>query len=94
MRYASLPVNQLGTWASFNDVELFGAEVRTQIIDDDGNDKGGGLLATSQHDASETLLKIPTDIVLSRHQVDNCAKVDSGLRELLRALPTLTEVGD
>ena len=94
MKYGSLPIGQLGAWASINGLELFGAEVKTQIIDDDANDKGGGLLARSQHASSETLLKIPADLVLSRTQVEDCAKVDGRLRELLGALPTLTEVGD
>ena len=94
MRHDSLPVAQLGAWASINDVELFGAEVKAHIIDDVGNDKGGGLVATKEHASSETLLKIPADIILSRNRVEGCAKVDGRLRELLEALPTLTEVGD
>ena len=96
MKYASLPTSQLVPWALLNNVELRGIKVEADILDANGNSKGGGLVATADHNEVEPLLIVPRDITVSKSSIADCARTDYKLRELLEALDgsDLIQVGD
>lgn len=85
MQYASLPTSQLAAWATLNNVALHGVKVEHDIVEH-GNNKGGGIIATANHDEGDILLVVPQDIVVSKQQIADCARADARLRELLDAL--------
>jgi hypothetical protein len=95
MQYTSLPTSQLAAWANMNSIELYGVKIEPHITDEDGKDKGGGLIATSARGEGEQLLLVPSDMVVSKQQVTACARTDTRLSELLEALhdTALGEVG-
>lgn len=93
MKQASLPLQDLQTWCHFNDVQLLGASIETNIVSEDGTDKGGGLVAKAQYGSGEPLAAIPLDLVLSKERVEECAKADKDLRELIEAAASLFQVG-
>jgi hypothetical protein len=93
MKTASLAVENLCAWAHFNGVRLFEASVEQLIIGEDGHDKGGGLLATAEHGPGQPFLAVPIDLVLSKERVEQCAKTDQHLKELIDAVPSLSQVG-
>ena len=95
MHYASLSTLQLSSWATLNNVELRGIKVESDMVDEDGITKGGGLLATAEHSDSEPVLVVPHDLIISKQQVIDCARTDVRLRELLEALSNseLIQVG-
>lgn len=97
MKYTSLPIGELQTWAHFNDVVFNNIIVTENITSKDGIDKGAGLLAAagfSDHGASqEVLLTVPADLVLSKETVYLCAKADLRLQEILDAVGNFAEVG-
>lgn len=86
MQYASLSTSQLSSWALLNNIELYGLKVESDIFDEDGSSKGGGLVATAEHSGGEPILTVPHDIVISKEQISNCARADATLRELLATL--------
>lgn len=93
MRYASIPPDQLQSWALLNDAELRGISISTSIITENGVNKGGGLLSTASHEFEETLLSIPHELILTKEAVMMCAKTDRHLRDLVEALPDFIQVG-
>lgn len=93
MRQASLPVQNLQAWSHFNHVRLFEALIQPHIIGEGGRDKGGGVQANGDHAAGDVLVAVPFELVLSKERVEQCAKADQGLRELVEAAPSLFQVG-
>jgi hypothetical protein len=93
MILGNLATPALQSWAVLNDVEFPAATVAVNILDRDGNSKGGGLVATRDVSAGEVLLKVPKDLIVSREQVGQCAKVDATLRQLLAAVEPFAKVG-
>lgn len=84
MQHPHLPITALPAWSKLNDVKFLDIEVQ------DLKTKGFGLItcrALSSEDASDvtTLMTVPRDLVLSSEAVDEYAKVDAHLRELLDA---------
>ncbi len=93
MRQASLSLQNLRAWSHFNDVRLFEASINQSIIGKDGTDKGGGLLAQAEHGPGQPFLAVPLELVLSKERVEQCAKADQHLKELIDAAPSLFQVG-
>lgn len=93
MKYASVPTDQLQPWAVLNDVELRGVKISPAIITDDGVDKGGGLLSTTEHESEDILLSIPKDLILCKENVLQSAKTDKHLREVTEVLSDFIQVG-
>lgn len=97
MRYSSLPILELQTWARFNGVIFNNIVVADNITSKDGIDKGAGLLAAAGFPDSgvsqEVLLTVPADLVLSKETVHLCAKADLHLKEILDAVGDFAEVG-
>lgn len=93
MLYGNLPIGSLRAWALLNNIELPAARVELDVLDKDGTSKGGGLVADRNVSAGDILLKVPGELILSREQVQQCAKVDSTLRELLTAVEVFAKVG-
>ncbi|ETI20539.1 hypothetical protein G647_08576 [Cladophialophora carrionii CBS 160.54] len=89
MRQASLPLENLRTWAHFNDVRLFEASIEPRIVGEDGNEKGGGLQADAEHGPGKPFVAVPLDLVLSKERVEQCAKADQHLKGLIEAAPSL-----
>ena len=93
MRDGHLDTESLPAWAVLNDIQLPAARVTRNILDSDGNSKGGGLVATRDVSAGAILLKVPSELIVSRGQVDQCAKVDCTLRTILDAAESFAKVG-
>lgn len=93
MKQASLPLQNLQAWAHFNNVRLFEASTQAHIIGEGGIDKGGGLQADGDHGPGEPFVAVPLELVLSKARVEQCAKEDQHLRELVEAVPSLFQVG-
>lgn len=97
MRYDSLPIEQLHTWAQFNGVAFSNITVAPNVTGKDGVDKGAGLIASvgfSEDSAThDILLAVPADLILSREAVILCAKADSQLKEILHAVGDFAQVG-
>jgi hypothetical protein len=94
MKYSSLPTAHLANWAVLNNVELHEVKIEADIVED-GNSKGGGVLATAAHNEADVLITVPRDIVISKEQITDCSRTDARLRELLDALEdsVLIQVG-
>ncbi|KIW13939.1 hypothetical protein PV08_06720 [Exophiala spinifera] len=90
MRQISLPLEHLAKWSQLNGVQLFDVAVDPHIIEN-GVDKGGGLLAKTDHEEAQTLLSVPLDLVLSKDTVSEAAKADKNLRELIEATASLVQ---
>jgi hypothetical protein len=97
MKYASLPIEELHTWAQFNGVAFNNIAIAKNIASKDGVDKGAGLVATTGFSDSgasqQVLLTVPADLVLSKETVHLCAKADLQLNEVLVAVGSFAEVG-
>ena len=93
MRHASLGVDNLRAWSHLNDVKFFDASVEARILGEDGSNKGGGLLANAEHGPGQPFLAVPLELVLSKERVEQCAKSDGHLKELIDAAPSLFQVG-
>ncbi|KIW22547.1 uncharacterized protein PV07_12425 [Cladophialophora immunda] len=91
MRHVSLPLEDLKVWAHFNDVQLFETSIEPHIVREDGNDKGGGLLATGEHGPGQPLVAVPHELVLSKERVEQYAKADQSLKELVEAAASLVQ---
>ncbi|EAW07477.1 SET domain-containing protein [Aspergillus clavatus NRRL 1] len=95
MRRDYLPVESLPSWAKLNSVSIDGVTFQ-KLHADDGTDKGSAIIATEQKgngldtDEAEaeatTLLRVPSDLVLSLELVHQHAKTDHYLREVLDAV--------
>lgn len=92
MRQTSLPLENLRAWSHFNDVRLFQCAIEPHIISENGTDKGGGLVAEADHGEGEPLTAVPLELVLSKERVEECAKSDPDLRELIEAAVSLFQV--
>jgi hypothetical protein len=93
MKYTALPLNSLPAWARLNDVHLSDVSIETQIIGSSSNGKGGGLVSTAKHTAAQPLIAVPLDMVLSKERVEQCAKADKDLQQLIEATSNLFQVG-
>lgn len=93
MLYGNLPTESLRAWALLNNVDLQAVQVVQDILDQDGTSKGGGLVADRNVSAGDVLLKVPGELIVSRDQVEQCAKVDLTLREVLTAVEGFAKVG-
>lgn len=93
MKYESLPLSRLQDWAELNNVEFRKSTVSGQIVTEDGLEKGGGLIATSDHEEGDTLLRVPENLILNRVRIDEYAKSDHHLREVLHAVGVFAQVG-
>ncbi|KAK4934586.1 hypothetical protein LTR10_024189 [Elasticomyces elasticus] len=91
MRQTSLPLENLQAWSRFNNVRLFDVAVEAHIIADNGDDHGGGLLSKAEHTEAQPLVAVPIELVLSKERVEEAAKVDKSLKELIEAVPTLVQ---
>ncbi|KAG9236231.1 hypothetical protein BJ875DRAFT_237772 [Amylocarpus encephaloides] len=83
MHRQTLPLAALSVWSKLNDVSFF--DVNTQDL---GDAKGTALVTRRKLNSKETfekptLMIVPHDLILSAELVDECAKVDHHLRELL-----------
>jgi hypothetical protein len=92
MRYGFFPIKNLQTWAALNGVGLSAASIKAEILDDQGNSKGGGLVASKDVAAGEAILRIPAELMLSIEQVEQCMKADSTLQRIMEAA-TFAKVG-
>jgi hypothetical protein len=92
MKYGSLPISSLQAWGTLNGVDLPAANIEAEILDNEGNSKGGGLVATRDVAAGESLLRIPAELILSIEQVEQCMKADSTLQRIMEAA-TFAKVG-
>lgn len=99
MKREFLPIETLPSWAVLNDVSADGVAFRRLRSLEDGTDKGSAIVATRDRrdDGSglspQVLLTIPLDMVLSLQSVENHAKSDGSLREVLDAVGDYGRVG-
>ncbi|KAH0848981.1 hypothetical protein AYO21_07490 [Fonsecaea monophora] len=91
MRQSSLPLEDLHVWAHFNDVQLLETSIEPHIIREDGTDKGGGLLAKGEHGQGKPLVAVPRELVLSKERIEQYAKADQSLKELIEAAALLVQ---
>lgn len=102
MKHEFLPVEALPAWARLNGVALSGVTFR-QLQAEDGTDKGCAIVAAEEEGTGqvpsegedskpEVLLQIPSDLILSLEAVDNYAKADRYLGEVLEAVGNLRRV--
>ena len=96
MRRECLPIEQLQAWSLLNDVKLANAAVAANITGKDGTNKGAGLVATEAipRQAFESLLlTVPADLIVSKNRVEQVARTDKYLREILIATGEWAQVG-
>ncbi|KKK13472.1 hypothetical protein ARAM_002313, partial [Aspergillus rambellii] len=95
MKRNSFPIEALAPWARLNGVSTHEVAFR-KLQAEDGTDKGGAIVATGDILPSESgnevsleaqvLLKVPSDMILSYEMVENHAKSDRYLRDVLDVL--------
>ncbi|KAJ6181024.1 hypothetical protein N7519_011485 [Penicillium mononematosum] len=89
MRREYIPIESLPAWQRLNGVVVQGIAVHKLGSDQHGGDKGSALIATeaqmsSENDAKpKVLLQVPSELVLSLETVQNHAKTDRYLRDVL-----------
>lgn len=92
MKRECLPIESLPVWLRLNGVSFNGVVVQRLESDELGMDKGFGLVATEEKTSSDDdtalaiLIQVPLDLVLSMESVQNYAKSDHSLREVLDAV--------
>ncbi|KAJ5351323.1 hypothetical protein N7452_000297 [Penicillium brevicompactum] len=92
MKREYLPLRTLPAWQRLNGVVLSGIEFQQLGSDENGADKGSGIVATESKFSSESdtnpeiLLQIPSDLIISLETVQNHAKSDPYLRDVLEAI--------
>ena len=91
MKRLYLPIEQLSAWAKLNGVMFHGCEAKR--ITADGIACGSGLFATAAHEEHEILVSVPQEIVLTPDRVEQHAKLDKHLREVLAACGEFGRVG-
>jgi hypothetical protein len=89
MKRDYLPVDSLLTWTKLNNITVKG--VTFKKIQSDGIDKGSAIVATEENSqgedaSSDYLIRVPSDMVLSQQLVENHAKADRHLKEVLEAV--------
>ena len=84
-----LPPTALSAWATLNNVEYHGVHIRYL-----GDNQGFGAVAqrTGPIQKGQVLMNIPADLILAAETVENWAKTDRHLRELLSAVGELAQV--
>ncbi|RHZ54447.1 SET domain-containing protein [Aspergillus thermomutatus] len=89
MRRDYLPIEALPPWTKLNGISLEGIAFR-KLHGEDGTDKGSAIVATAEKNGEEaeadTLLTVPSELVLTFEFVHNHAKIDRYLREVLDAV--------
>lgn len=93
MKQASLELENLQTWSHFNQARLLGASIEPHVIAENGIDKGAGLVSKSDYGPGEALVAVPLELVLSKQRVEDYAKSDQHLKELIEAAASLFQVG-
>jgi hypothetical protein len=86
MQYTSLAVSGLTSWALINDVDLVSVVIEPDILDENGQSKGGGLIANGNTDEGGPLLTVPRDMIVSKEQAKEYARIDTNFRDLLQSL--------
>lgn len=92
MKRDYLPLETLPAWQRLNGIVLSGIAFQKLGSDEHGADKGSGIVATESKSSSENdtkpeiLLQIPFDLILSLETVQNHAKSDRYLRDVLEAI--------
>lgn len=92
MRREYLPIETLPAWQRLNGVVATGVEFQKLGFGEHGADKGSAIIATEAKSSSENdlkpeiLLRIPNNLVLSLETVQNHAKSDHHLRDVLGAV--------
>ena len=86
MRRQTLPVTVLPAWTKLSGIEFYG--VLIEHLTDHGIDKGSAIVATqnSSGKGDEQLMIVPKDMILSLEAVEQYAKSDKHLREVLDAV--------
>ncbi|PYI06836.1 SET domain protein [Aspergillus sclerotiicarbonarius CBS 121057] len=94
MKHNYLPIETLFPWTKLNGIAVKGIAFR-KLRADDGTDKGSAVVATEPRSSEEPgsdqvepelLLRVPSDLVLSQGFVEDYAKSDRQLREVLEAV--------
>ncbi|KAE8391022.1 hypothetical protein ETB97_001587 [Aspergillus alliaceus] len=94
MKREYLPIETLPSWTRLNGVSVDGVSF-CKLRTDDGIDKGCAIVATAEMSNKssdiegaglETLLRVPSDMILSHRLVEDHAKSDRYLREVLEAV--------
>ena len=97
MRRDLLPVTQLPAWCLLNGPSLVNAAVVDDMKSNGGASKGAGLVALraalGDGTHNSVLMTVPSDLILSKERVEQMAKYDTHLREVLHAVETFAEVG-
>ena len=97
MRRQCLPIEQLQAWAKVNSVKFHNTKIERILGSDPEEDRGSGLVATGDFEAQQNfetlLLSVPQELVLSRELVEQFAKYDRHLRDVLEALGAFGRVG-
>ena len=88
MRRSVIPVGKLTAWAKLNGVDLTHVDVNTNLNSSDEAPKGAGLVSRSDLDGEQNgavLMSVPSDLILSREQVERYAAIDNRLTLVLDA---------
>ncbi|KOC12703.1 hypothetical protein AFCA_007237 [Aspergillus flavus] len=94
MKREYLPIETLSAWTRLNGISVDGVTFR-KVRTEDGIDKGCAIVATGEKSNessetgevdAETLLRVPSDLILSLRLVETHAKSDRYLREVLDAV--------
>ncbi|CRL22634.1 unnamed protein product [Penicillium camemberti] len=92
MKREYIPIESLPAWQRLNGIVAQGIAIHKIGSDQHGADKGSALIATEAQTSSENdtkpkiLLQIPPELVLSLETVQNHAKTDRYLRDVLEAI--------
>lgn len=92
MLQTSLPIQQLATWSRLNGVEIHDIDFVSTILDEDGNDKGGGVLSKTSHEPTNLLVSVPSDLILSKECVLQYARTDHHLQQVLESVGSFAQV--
>lgn len=92
MKREYITIETLPAWQRLNGIVTQGISVHKIGSDQHGADKGSALIATETQMSSENdakpkiLLQVPPELVLSLETVQNQAKTDGHLRDVLEAI--------
>ncbi|KAL3479784.1 hypothetical protein BJX99DRAFT_61385 [Aspergillus californicus] len=86
MKRESLSIDALTPFARLYGISVHGISFG-KLSAEDGTDKGGAIIATEKKQSEEdVLLKVPSDLVLCLEMVQDRAKYDRHLREVIEAV--------